>query len=65
MSEQGTTKDQLFKRQDELLLNFGKAWGDQLIAFVNSSGVQITVEECDLDVEKAKRLRDWLNEVLP
>lgn len=35
------------------------------VAEVSPSAKQITIYECDLSVEKAIALRDWLNEVLP
>lgn len=41
--------------------------GGSLLIAENSMGftAQIEIQECDLDVDQARALRDWLTSVLP
>lgn len=55
------TKEERFRVNSMLLLKHGNVQFQ-----VASAGPRLVcVHECDLDVQQARALRDWLTEVLP
>lgn len=60
------TKDRSFRLVEPFKVGYRSGSLPMLIA-ENSLGftAQIEIQECDLDVEQARALRDWLNSVLP
>jgi hypothetical protein len=63
MAENNLTNTQ-FKLAEPLRLAYDRSL--ELVA-ENSLGftAQVSIQECDLDVQQARALRDWLNSVLP
>jgi len=60
------TKDRSFKLVEPFKVGYRGGSLPMLIA-ENSLGftAQIEIQECDLDVDQARALRDWLTSVLP
>lgn len=57
-------KSKYFRPIPEQELNLAYRDGTFRVAYVAGARL-LTLEEADLDVEQARKLRDWLNELVP